>query len=112
VSDWLEPVERGTDGRSGVALYGEAVIFDFNANEARCNTCGYRLGDALSDFRQGTLAETTPVDAAGPVRGQDYGMDRVRLILFYCPGCGRQLDCEISTIDMVRPGFVLQGQVS
>lgn len=80
----------------GATRYGDLVEFDFEVGEARCVACSERLGSVGDDFRRGCLVEVSAVDAAGPMRGQDYGRDAVSLRRYYCPGCVRQLDVEVA----------------
>lgn len=89
---------------SSQLAYGDILTIDFGADQVRCQRCSHVLSRAGDDFRRGSLAEVQDVSAAGPVRGQDYSLDTVKLILFYCPGCGRQLDSEV-TADNPHSGF-------
>lgn len=93
----------------GTLAYGEAVVFDFEHNQARCQACGHILGTAHEDFRRGCALEQAPVTHAGPGRGEDYSLGRVRLHLFYCPGCGRQLEAGVTVEGAIPRGFRLAG---
>lgn len=81
-------------------------LYDIDAvrNETRCMGCEQVLCDAGEDVRNGCLFEEVSPLEAGPVRGEDYraGFASPPMIRrFYCPGCGRQLEC-----DLVVPGCV------
>ena len=103
--DWV-----GADAAQGSLRYGDAVEFDFDADATRCVRCGHRLGGAHDDFRLGCLVEEDPVAAAGPVRGQGYESAGVTLRRFTCPGCGRQLEAEVTAPAVPRAAFWLAGR--
>ncbi len=102
-------VDITTDhGAGGRLRYGDVLEFDFDRDQIRCLRCGHTLGPARADFRPGCLVELAPVTAAGPVRGEDYDAGRVQLRLFYCPGCGRQLETQVALrVGHPRSGFQL-----
>ena len=106
-ADELVASSAGTThaGARGVVSYGDLVSFDFDSGRASCLACGHDLGPADEDFRRGCLLEISGVEAAGPVRGQDYGRDAVQLVRYYCPGCARQLDTEVAAPTGVRSSF-------
>lgn len=91
----------------GPLTFGDAVAFDFDADTATCLACGHHLGHARHRFQRGCLAEIVGLEHAGPIRGQDYSAPGPQLVLYYCPGCGRQLDVEVTVADGPRPGFRL-----
>jgi N-methylhydantoinase B len=101
-SQWIDMAEGG-----GILSYGNAVQFDFDKDEAVCLSCGRVLGAARADFRRGCAVQETPVTAAGPVRGEDYDLGRIRLRLYLCPGCGRQLEVEVALVGSSGSGFRL-----
>lgn len=108
--DWVDQDQvPASTGASGLR-YGDVVNVDFERDEVSCASCDARLSSTGEDFRRGCMLETASVEAAGEARGQDYSMERVRLLLFYCPGCARQLDCEVTVSDGgLRQGFILAG---
>jgi N-methylhydantoinase B len=106
------PAWVGATRGQGSLRYGDAVEFDFDADTARCLRCGHRLGGANDDFRLGCLVEVDPVAAAGPVRGQGYEAFGVMLRRFACPGCGRQLEAEVTAATAPRAAFWLAGSGS
>jgi N-methylhydantoinase B len=105
--EWIDPAMAPDATADPAASFSDVVTFDFGSDEARCGGCARGLGSAHGDFRRGCVVEEQDVSASGPSRGQDYGNGRIRLLLFYCPGCGRQLDCEVTARGGARPGFVL-----
>jgi N-methylhydantoinase B len=107
-STWREAVASvGAMSAGAPVTYGDVVRFDFGENSASCVRCGCRLGNATTDFRSGTVAEDSPLHAVGPVRGEGYSSDEVRLIRYYCPGCGRQLEAEVA-VGGSRSAFVVR----
>jgi N-methylhydantoinase B len=102
VGSWV----TGAEG-SGKLTYGDVVTFDFDADAALCLACGHRLGGARERFQRGCVAEEAELSKAGPIRGQDYAAPGVQLILYYCPGCARQLDVELTVSGGPRAGFRL-----
>ena len=104
---WAAATRKISSGTTGERVdYGDIVRFDFGANSASCIACGYRLGSADTDFRVGALTEDTALGAAGPVRGQEYHAVEARLIRYYCPSCGRQLEAEVA-VGSMRSAFLL-----
>ncbi len=103
-ADWVE----GGAGR-GTLRYGDSVIYDFDQDQVRCQVCGHVLGAVHQDFRRGCVVEQAPVSHAGAGRGEEYDLGRVRLNLFYCPGCGRQLEVEVAVTGAPARGFRLAG---
>lgn len=57
-----------------------------------CRNCGYDLGPAEENWKAGAVLKERPMDGAAgdPYRSGDH----VRLRLFFCPGCARQLGTE------------------
>lgn len=104
VSAWI----TDAPGR-GRLRYGDWVEFDFDADRAGCLRCGYELSRAREDFRGGCLVLEGPTSDAGPVRGQDYAATEVRLRRYVCPGCGTQLEAEVTAPDAPTAWFRLAG---
>ncbi len=107
----LEEAVTAPDGghAAGAVLhYGDVVEFDMAADEARCVRCSTVLGSATADFKLGCLVEEGPTSGAGPIRGEDYATAAI-LRRFYCPGCGRQLETEVTVPGAPRSSFVLAG---
>lgn len=93
---WSSAASSLAPASAGVVDYGDIVRFDFKRDAATCIRCGFRLGSASDDFRAGALANDAPLHSLAPVRGESYGDGEVRLIRYYCPGCGRQLEAEVA----------------
>ncbi|WP_213451378.1 hydantoinase B/oxoprolinase family protein [Rhizomonospora bruguierae] len=96
---------------SGRTRYWDIVEIDHDAQRSSCLRCGHRLGPARADFRSGCLVEELPTSVAGPVRGQEYVGDArpVAIRLFYCPGCGRQVEADLVVPGQPGPAFTLVG---
>jgi N-methylhydantoinase B len=105
---WSSAVESlsGPEVSSSID-YADLVHFDFAADTATCLRCTYRLGLASGDFREGAVVHEAPLSAAGPVRGEDYDAVDVRMIRYYCPGCGRQLEAEVAS-GAARSAFIVR----
>ena len=93
---WSSSASSLAPASSAVVDYGDIVRFDFEADAASCIRCGHRLGGASDDFRAGAVAHDAPLRDVAPVRGESYGEGEVRLIRYYCPRCGRQLEAEVA----------------
>lgn len=89
------------------ARFGEYLDIDFDADSISCRRCGQRFCGAREDYKTAAAVEEAPVTRAGPVRGEDYDRGRIFLRLYYCPGCGTQLDVEVVSPGAPRPFFRL-----
>ncbi len=100
----------------GSVRYWDVVALDYEADTASCIACGTGLGSARADFRSGCVAEEIPASAVGPVHGEDYlepDNTTIAIRLFYCPGCGRQLEADLVVPGGIGPSsVVLQGAAS
>ncbi len=106
-------VARTSSSNSGGSLtYAGVVKFDFDRDEASCTRCGRVLARSAEDFRLGCLVIAEPVSAAGPGRGEDYDLGRVKLLLYICPGCGRVFESAVTVKDAMSSGFVLAPRAS
>lgn len=80
----------------------EYLSIDLEPERWTCVVCGYDLGDARGDYKQGCLvAARNPLEihsagvdpgAAGRVFAPD--PDWVRIVEFYCPGCATLVEVE------------------
>ncbi len=86
---------------------GEYLWVDPETGGVWCRVCNAVLADGDQDWKANAAAEVAPVTHAGPVRGEDYDRGRVNLILYYCPGCGTQLDVIVAHEGAPRPFFRL-----
>jgi N-methylhydantoinase B len=83
--------------------YWDVVGIDHARDVVQCLACDRVLGGASDDVRQGCLVEEIAASEIGPIHGEDYvdQGESIAIRLFYCPGCGRQLEA-----DLVIPGEV------
>jgi hypothetical protein len=52
------------------------------------------------------------VAAAGPGRGEGYDAGRIELRLYYCPGCGRQLETQMAQMDTLLASLLGPGSIA
>jgi acetophenone carboxylase len=77
----------------------EYLDIDVDAERWLCHDCGRDLGAARDDYKRGLLvAERDPSEVHPKVIEGEYTFspngDWIRIIEFYCPGCGRQVETE------------------
>ncbi len=78
----------------------EYLDIDCETEQWCCNRCGHALYDARDNYKKGCLLwEREMKDVHPPVAPHaDYNFtphpDYCRLIEFYCPDCGIQIECE------------------
>ncbi len=77
----------------------EYIDVDLAAERWQCHDCGRDLGSARGDYKRGLLvAERDPREIHPPVIEGEYTFapngEWIRIIEFYCPGCGRQVETE------------------
>jgi acetophenone carboxylase len=77
----------------------EYLDIDVNAERWHCHDCGRDLGSARDNYKRGLLVgEREPNEVHPTVIEGEYTFspngDWVRLLEFYCPGCGRQIETE------------------
>lgn len=77
----------------------EYVDVNLETERWSCHDCGCDLGPARDDYKRGLLvAERDPREVHTPVIEGEYTFapnpDWIRIIEFYCPGCGRQVETE------------------
>lgn len=84
-------------GRVPITEYLEV---DCDTEKWYCNRCGYELFDARDNYKKGCLIYERPLEEVHPPLATDptYNFtphrDFCRLIEFYCPGCGIQIENE------------------
>lgn len=101
----------GESTAAGSTRYGDVLLIDFDADRITCLACDRLLSGAREDFRLGALVESSHAAAAGPVRGEEYGAEDVLLRRYYCPGCGNQLEAEVTTSSGLRAAFLVANPV-
>jgi len=77
----------------------EYLDLDVDDEQWRCHVCGHRLGSARANYKHSCLVhERDPREIHQPLIEADYDFapdpDWVRIVEFYCPGCGTQIDTE------------------
>ncbi len=78
----------------------EYLEIDCDTEKWCCNRCGYELYDARDNYKKGCLVYENPLEEVHPplTSDADYNFtpnrDFCRLIEFYCPGCGIQIENE------------------
>lgn len=92
----VNPDATGTSRRIHVAEY---LDLDVDAERWTCHTCGYDIGDARDNYKKGLLLfERDPGEVHPPqIEGEftfSPNPEWIRIIEFYCPGCGQQAETE------------------
>lgn len=78
----------------------EYLDIDLAAGMWCCNRCGKPLAGARANYKTGCLVAERPLHevhpplATGDGRSFSFDPDYCRLIEFYCPGCGVQIENE------------------
>jgi len=80
----------------GQQRYGDALNADLDSGRIACGQCGQSLGAAGEDLMPHLGAFDSPLDAAGPVRGEDYDAGRFTLRHLCCPHCGGLVDVQVA----------------
>ena len=102
--DRAKPVNASTKGRKTVVQSGTAlneflhIVRDGGTDVIQCS-CGQVLGDASTNFKDGTLMEEGLVKEAGPFVNEFDVARRFVFRQFYCPGCLRRLETEVCLKD-------------
>ena len=91
---------------------GEYLDVDVEAERWSCHDCGQDLGPARENYKRGLLvAERDPAEVHAPgIEGEFTFAPRgewIRIVEFYCPGCGRQVETEY-----LPPGHPLTQDIS
>ena len=78
---------------------GEYLDVDLDKERWHCHECGQDFGSARDNYKRGLLvAERDPSEVHPPVVEGDFTFapsgEWVRIVEFYCPGCGRQVESE------------------
>jgi acetophenone carboxylase len=77
----------------------EYLDLDFDREQWLCNRCGQVLGSARDNYKKGCLLyDRDPREIHPPILSGPYNFSPdplwVRIVEFYCPGCGTQLETE------------------
>lgn len=78
---------------------GDNLDCDLERERWVCGKCGHDLGSARDDVKRGLLvAERDPAEVHPPLIEAAYTFspnpDWIRILEFYCPGCGLQVETE------------------
>jgi len=87
----------GTDGQR--IRVTEYLDLDLDQEQWSCNRCGHVLGPASSNYKEGCLLyDRDPREIHRPIIEGQYSFSPdplwVRIVEFYCPGCGTQVETE------------------
>lgn len=79
--------------------FAEYLDADLDAERWRCHDCDHDLGSLRDDYKRGLLiGERDPGEIHPPGFEGEYTFSPkgtwVRILEFYCPGCGRQVETE------------------
>jgi len=77
----------------------EYLELDVDTERWHCRSCGHDIGDARDNYKKGLLLfEREPTEVHRPLIEGDYTFspnpEWIRIVEFYCPGCGRQIETE------------------
>jgi acetophenone carboxylase len=77
----------------------EYLDLDLDHEQWLCNRCGHIFGPARDNYKRGCLLhERDPREIHAPLVEGPYSFSPdplwVRIVEFYCPGCGTQVDTE------------------
>ena len=77
----------------------EYLELDLDAEMWHCNRCGHLIGPAGHNYKEGCLVhERDPREIHRPVVEGEFTLapdpEWVRIVEFYCPGCGAQVETE------------------
>ncbi len=79
--------------------FTEYLDLELEQEQWRCNRCGWGLGPAREDYKKGCLVcDRDPREIHPPLVPGAFGFSPdplwVRIVEFYCPGCGTQIETE------------------
>lgn len=77
----------------------EYLDLDLDNEQWICNRCGHKLGPASDNYKKGCLLyDRDPREIHSPIVDGQYSFAPdplwVRIVEFYCPGCGTQIETE------------------
>ena len=79
--------------------FTEYLDLDFERDQWLCNRCGHILGSARDSYKKGCLLyDRDPREIHQPIVTGEFNFSPdplwVRVVEFYCPGCGTQVETE------------------
>jgi acetophenone carboxylase len=77
----------------------EYLDLDLNREQWLCNRCGHAIGPARENYKRGCLLyDRDPREIHPPLVPGSFSFSPdplwVRIVEFYCPGCGTQVETE------------------
>jgi len=77
----------------------EYLDLDTDRERWHCHSCGTDLGPAREDYKRGLLVyDRDPAEIHPPLIDGEFTFspnpEWIRIVEFYCPGCGRQVETE------------------
>ncbi|HEV1996007.1 MAG TPA: acetone carboxylase subunit gamma [Candidatus Acidoferrum sp.] len=77
----------------------EYLDLDLDREQWMCNRCGHVLVSARENYKQGCLLhDRDPREIHQPILSGEFNFSPdplwVRIVEFYCPGCGTQIETE------------------
>lgn len=77
----------------------EYLDLDLDREQWKCNRCGRELGSARESYKKGCLLyDRDPREIHQPILSGQFTFSPdplwVRIVEFYCPGCGTQMETE------------------
>jgi len=77
----------------------EYLDLDLDREQWLCNRCGHAIGPARDNYKKGCLLyDRDPREVHPPLLSAGFNFapdpDWVRIIEYYCPGCGTQMETE------------------
>ncbi|WP_421998600.1 hydantoinase B/oxoprolinase family protein [Reyranella sp.] len=91
-------------GRGRRTVAGTLVI-DFDREAVTCGECGHVHCRPQDNLLAHLREVRAPLDAAGPVRGEDYDSGRFHLRQLCCSHCGSLVDVQVALQGAPRPYF-------
>jgi acetone carboxylase, gamma subunit len=86
-------------GKADLLRITEYLDLDLDREQWHCNRCGQALGAARENYKKGCLIyDRDPREIHPPIVEEQYSFSPdplwVRIVEFYCPGCGTQMETE------------------
>jgi acetone carboxylase, gamma subunit len=84
---------------SGRIRVTEYLDLELDSEQWTCNRCSHKLGSARDNYKKGCLLyDRDPREIHPPIVDGKYSFAPdplwVRIVEFYCPGCGTQIETE------------------